>query len=110
MNQLSNLFFGPIGMKYCNIFFIYTIFTLFTLFFVFWIIITSILKKRFNWSLVAILILNILIYLQQRVLYNMCLNKIEGMSVNKKTVIKQNSPVYSQHNFHKLQRFKKKYK
>ena len=80
MNDLFNLFFGPLGMKYCNIFFIYTAFSLFSLFLVIGMTILSVFKKKFNWSLIAILITYTLIYFQNRVLYSMCTKKmVEGM-------------------------------
>lgn len=79
MNELFNYFFGPLGMKYCNIFFAYTVVSLFALFLVIGMTIMSVFKKKFNWSLIAILISYTLIYLQNRVLYSMCTNKIEGV-------------------------------
>ncbi len=73
MQDLMNLFFGPLGMKYCNIFFAYTAFSLFFLILVIWMTIMSIIKRKFSWNVVAILIVYFAIYLQNRVLYNMCM-------------------------------------
>ena len=74
--DLYNYFLGPLGMQYCNIFFAYTILSLITLIMVIIMAFTSLFKKKFAWPILAIIVSQTLIYLQNRVLYNMCTNRM----------------------------------
>lgn len=76
MQDLINLFFGPLGDEYCNIFFFYTLFALISLFLVCIMTVVSVFKRKFNWNSIALIIMGFIVYAQNRLLYNMCISKI----------------------------------
>lgn len=75
MQDLMNFFFGPLGSEYCNIFFFYTVFSLISLVLVIIATIVSVFKRKFNWNSIAIIIINFIMYTQNRLLFNMCASK-----------------------------------
>ena len=76
MQDLMNLFFGPLGDEYCNIFFFYTLFSLISLILVVIMTVLSVFKKKFNWNSIALIVITFITYAQNRLLYNMCISKI----------------------------------
>ncbi len=75
MQDLMDFFFGPLGTEYCGIFFVYTIFSLITLIISIVMTVISVFKRRFNWTSIGLIVVNFILYIQLRLLYNMCLSR-----------------------------------
>ncbi len=70
--------FNSLSKDYCNIFYVYSIFGLFSALFLFISFIYMVVKKPTkNWHVYSVMLLGvgayILVYLRERLFYNMCL-------------------------------------
>jgi len=79
MNDIFNYFFGPVDKIYCNLYLIFTITSLLVLIWVFSMEIYLIIKNRkaLKFSMVrngVLLLVNMfVVYILNRIMYNMCM-------------------------------------
>ena len=81
MEKVHDMFFGPLSKDYCFLFYVFMVFNLVAILFILLAVVGGIFfaKKITNEQIgsgIALLVLYIIAYLQNRILHSMCINAI----------------------------------